>query len=109
MEELTHLKQGPGVTPYHVQQTVVAVFVLIPDFIYLGPLFFLDSYLFFFFFSLIATVGGSGGKECACNVGDPGLIPGLGRYPGEGNDNPLLYSSLENPMDRGAWWVVDSA
>ena len=50
MEELTHLKQGPGVTPYHVQQTVVAVFVLIPDFIYLGPLFFLDSYLFFFFF-----------------------------------------------------------
>ena len=81
----------------------------IPDFIYLGPLFFLDSYLFFFFFFLIATVGGSGGKECACNVGDPGLILGLGRYPGEGNNNPLLYSSLENPMDRGAWRVIDSA
>ena len=42
-------------------------------------------------------------KESACNEGDPGLIPGLGRSPGEGNDNPLQYSCLENPMDRGAW------
>jgi len=32
------------------------------------------------------------------------LIPGLGRYPGEGNGNPLQYSCLENPMDRGVWW-----
>ena len=39
----------------------------------------------------------------ACNVGYPGLIPGLGRAPGEGNGNPLQYSCLENPMDRGAW------
>ena len=45
--------------------------------------------------------GGSDGKEYACNVGDPGLIPGSGRSPGEGNGNPLLYSCLENPMDRG--------
>ena len=44
--------------------------------------------------------GGSDGKEYACNVGDPGLIPGSGRSPGEGNGNPLLYSCLENPMDR---------
>ena len=44
--------------------------------------------------------GGSDGKESACNSGDPGLIPGLGRSPGEGNDNPLQYSCLENPMDR---------
>ena len=36
------------------------------------------------------------------NVGDPGSIPGLGRYPGEVNGNPLQYSGLENPMDRGA-------
>ena len=43
------------------------------------------------------------GKESACNTGDPGLIPGLGRSPGEGNGNPLQYSSLENSMDRGAW------
>ena len=47
--------------------------------------------------------GGSDGKESACNVEDPGLIPRLGRYPGEGNGNPLQYSCLENPMDRGAW------
>ena len=44
------------------------------------------------------------GKESTCNAGDPGSIPGLGRFPGEGNDNPLQYSCLENPMDRGAWW-----
>ena len=40
----------------------------------------------------------------ACNVGDLGSIPGLGRSPGEGNGNPLQYSCLENPMDGGAWW-----
>ena len=45
---------------------------------------------------------GSGGKESACNAGDPGLIPGSGRSPEEGNGNPLQYSCLENPMDRGA-------
>jgi len=49
---------------------------------------------------------GSDGKESACNVGDLGLIPGLGRSPGEGNGNPLQYSCLENPMDRGAWWAT---
>ena len=47
--------------------------------------------------------GSSAGKESACNVGDLGSIPGLGRSPGEGNGNPLRYSYLENPMDRGAW------
>jgi hypothetical protein len=39
------------------------------------------------------------------NAGDVGLVPGLGRYFGEGNGNPLPYSCLENPMDRGAWWA----
>ena len=48
-------------------------------------------------------LGDSNGKESACNEGDLGLIPGLGRSPGEGNDNPLQFSCLENPMDRGAW------
>ena len=43
------------------------------------------------------------GKEAACNAGDPGSIPGSGRSPGEGNGNPLQYSCLENPMDRGVW------
>ena len=47
--------------------------------------------------------GGSEVKASACNVGDPGSIPGSGRSPGEGNGNPLQYSCLENPMDGGAW------
>ena len=47
--------------------------------------------------------GGSDSKASAYNEGDPGLIPGLGRSPGEGNGNPLQYPCLENPMDRGAW------
>ena len=47
--------------------------------------------------------GGSNGKGPACNVGDLGLIPGVGRSPGGGHGNPLQYSGLENPMDRGAW------
>ena len=42
----------------------------------------------------------------AGDVSDTGLIPGLGRCPGGGNGNPLQYSCLENPMDRGAWWAM---
>ena len=45
-------------------------------------------------------------KESACNAGDPDLIPGSGRFPGEGNGNPLQYSCLDNPMDRGAWQAI---
>ena len=48
---------------------------------------------------------GSDGKLSSCNAGDLGLIPGLGRFPGEGSGNPLQCSCLENPMDRGAWWA----
>ena len=44
------------------------------------------------------------GKESACQAGDKGLIPGLGRSPGRGHGNPLQYSCLGNPRDRGAWW-----
>ena len=50
--------------------------------------------------------GGSDSKESACNAGDLELIPGSGRSPGEGNGNPLQYSCLKNPMDRGAWWAM---
>ena len=50
--------------------------------------------------------GGSDGKESACNMGDPSLTPGSGRFPGEGNGNSLQYSHLENSMDRGAWWTT---
>ena len=49
------------------------------------------------------------GKESTCNAeatGDSGSIPGLGRSPGGGNGNPLQYSCLKNPMDRGAWWAT---
>ena len=50
--------------------------------------------------------GGSAGKESACNAGDPGLIPGSERCPGEGNGYPLQYSYPENSMDRAAWWAA---
>ena len=53
--------------------------------------------------SVVGFSGGSDAKESACSEEDPGLIPGLGRSPGEGNGNPLQYSCLENPMDREAW------
>ena len=57
--------------------------------------------------------GGSDSEESACNVGDQGSVPGLGRFPGEGNGNPLQYSCMENFIDRGAWratvhWVSKS-
>ena len=51
-------------------------------------------------------VRGSVSKEPACNAGNPGLIPGLGRSSGEENGNPLKYSCLNNPMDRRTWWVT---
>ena len=53
--------------------------------------------------------GGSDGEESSCNAGDirdKVWILGSGRSPGEGNGNPLQYSCLENPMDRGAWWAT---
>ena len=50
--------------------------------------------------------GGLNGQESACNAGEPVSILGSGRSPGEGNGNPLQYSCLGNPMDRGAWWAI---
>ena len=53
--------------------------------------------------------GGSVVKNPPANArdeGDVGSVPGLGRSPGVGNGNPVLYSSLGNPMDRGAWWAI---
>ena len=50
--------------------------------------------------------GGSDSTEFACNAADPGSIPGLGRYPGEGNGNPPQYSCLQNSMDRGVWQAM---
>ena len=62
------------------------------------------------FFKRVSNVwrdfpGGSNSKESTCNAGDPDLIPGSGRSPGEGHGNPLQYSCLENPKDRGAQWA----
>ena len=54
-------------------------------------------------FVLLHFPDGSDSKESACNAGDPGSVPGLGRFPEEGNGNPLQYSCLENPMDGEAW------
>ena len=50
--------------------------------------------------------GTSAVKNLLVNAGDTGSMPGLGGSPGEGNDNPLQYSCLGNPMDRGAWWAT---
>ena len=50
--------------------------------------------------------GGSDSKEAACNVAHLGSIPGSGIFPGEGTGNPLQYSCLENPMDKGALWAT---
>ena len=61
---------------------------------------------FFFVFSYWGFPTGSEVKASACNAGDLGSIPGLGRSPEEGNGNPLQYSCLENPIDRGAWWAT---
>ena len=55
---------------------------------------------------ILGFPGGSVGKESACNMEDMGLVPGLGRSPGGGHGNPLQYSCLENPVDRGGWWAA---
>ena len=64
----------------------------------------------FFVLSLVKSKfpSGSDSKESACNAGDPGSIPGSGRFPGEGHDNPLQYSHPENSMNRGAWQATYS-
>ena len=55
---------------------------------------------------MFGFLGDPDGKEFACNTGDLGSILGLGKSPGEGNDNPLQYPCLKNLMDRGAWWAA---
>ena len=57
---------------------------------------------------LVLVLGFPGGSDDKriCHDGNLGLIPGLGRFSGEGNSSPLQYSCLENPMDRGTWWTT---
>ena len=64
----------------------------------------MSSYLIFIIVKCLP--GDSVSKESLCNAGDLGLIPGLGKCPGEENGNPLQYSYQGNPMDRGAWWAT---
>ena len=56
--------------------------------------------------SILGFPDGLSGKESTCNAGDSGSIPGLGRCPGGGNDNPLKYSCLKNSTDSEAWWPI---
>ena len=56
--------------------------------------------------TVVCLPGGSNGKESTCYVGDLGLIPGLGRSPGEGKGYPVQYSDLENSTNGGAWWAT---
>ena len=63
-----------------------------------------------YFMLAISTIGlPSVGKESACNAGEKGSIPGSERSPGGGHGNPLQYSCLGNPTDRGAWWAIVNA
>ena len=64
----------------------------------------LSDFTFIFLFTILFIR--SVGKEFACNTGDLGSIPGLGRFPWRSNGNPLQYLCLQNPMDRGAWWAT---
>ena len=87
---------------------LIYVFVIISDieplFIYLLAICMsLEKYLFWPLTHFLGFSGSSDGKESACSAGDTGLIPGLGRSPGEGNGNPLQYCCLDNSMNRGAW------
>ena len=82
------------------------LFTFLPTYKYL----YINVYIFIYKCIYIHTYtgfpGGSEVKSSTCNAGDLGSIPGSGRSPGEGNGNPLQYSCLENPMDRGAWWAT---
>ena len=88
---------------------IILVWTPIGDHMHTGPLGLnleielLSHWLYMLGHWIMGFPGGSKGKASACNVGDPGSIPGLGRSPGKGNGNPLQYSCLENSMDGGAW------
>ena len=80
---------------HHREPPLKFTATLFPAFQFNSVLWFYFIYLLFFW-SIVASI---------CNAGGAGSIPGLGRSPGEGNGNPLQYSCLGNPMDRGSWWA----
>ena len=73
------------------------------SFVVFGSAFRSLTILSLFLYTVLYFPGGSDSKASAYNAGDLASIPGSGRSPGEGNGNPLQYSCLENPIDRGAW------
>ena len=77
--------------------------MIITSFIYVAANDIISFFLWLSEYSIVGFPAGSDHKESSCNVGDLGVIPGLGRSPGEGNGYPFQYSGLENSMDRGAW------
>ena len=66
----------------------------------------MSAFKFYVYTQYELGFGGLDGKESACSAGALGLIPGSRRSPGKGIGYPFQYSCLENPMDRGAWWVI---
>ena len=91
---LTLITEEETRSPLHTQTTLSQTIIL-PICSSKGPFIFPKNHSFYPYFP-----GGSDSKASAYNMGDLGLIPGLGRSPGEGNGNPLQYSCLENPMTR---------
>ena len=80
---------------------------ILPSFFKIGPkLITMSMEDRYFTCTILGFPEASDDEESACSAGDPASIPGSGRSPGEGNGNPLQYSCLENPMDRGAWWAI---
>ena len=89
MRRFPYYYLGKMILPAHFPHSSVFVYTLL--------------YCQFAYVPAMGFPGGSVGKESGSNAGDPGLIRGLVRFPGEGHGNPLQYSFLENPMDGGAW------
>ena len=90
IQKMKIMASGP-ITSWQIDEETVEI---VTDFIFVGFIYF------------VGFPCSSVGKESACSAGDLCLIPGLGRFPGEGNGNLLQYPCLENLMERGAWWAA---
>ena len=98
---MTHLTDG---VPARSSPWKDAINHLLPHFSVVSTLYFLYIYMVYHIFWGFSI--GTDSKESAYNVADPALIPGSGRFPGEGNGNPLQYSCLEKSIDWGGCWVI---
>ena len=98
--------QSRNGNPYMIHNPRIICLLLISQYPLLASLHTATTPAFLSSTTILGLSWYSDGKESACNAGDPGLIPGSGRFPGEGNGKQLHYSYLENSMDRGAWWAT---